>query len=114
MAEALHGAMALLIAVAGWFYMFYSKAAVRLETVESQKLNRWRVRMRRFGGALMLLLAVCFYAGGKVDESRSPRPWLLLWTAVAVLLLAIIVLALVDLLLTHRLRTGQAQPDEDK
>ena len=112
MADAIQGAMALLIAVAGWFYLFYSMAARRLGGVESDRLNRRRIRLRRVGGALMLALAFCFYAGCKVDEVRLPWPWLLLWTAVVFLLLVIIALALADLWLTHGLRRQRKELDE--
>lgn len=111
MPEALHGAMALLIAVAGWYYMFHSRAAQRLDGVEMEHLNRRRIRLRRFGGGMMLLLAFCFYVAAKIDESASPRPWMLLWFAVAALLLAIVVLALIDLRLTWRLKAGRKDVD---
>src|SRR5436853_9719 len=55
--------LALLIAAAGWHYLFYSRAAERLAGVEQQRLNRLRVVLRRAGGAVLLVLGPTFFAG---------------------------------------------------
>src|SRR5688572_31967441 len=54
---------ALTVAAAGWYYMFYSQAASRLAGVESETVNRRRVRLRRLNGLMMFLLGIFFFAG---------------------------------------------------
>ena len=91
----------LLTAVAGWYYLFYSRAAQRLEAIEEAKINVRRVMLRRVGGGIMLLLAVCFCAG--FQEGLSNAVFLRVWLAVLVLLGAIVALALYDVRLTWKL-----------
>ena len=67
---ALPAILALLTGVAGWFYLFFSKAAHGLAGIEEDRLNRRRVRLRRVGGAVMLLLAVGFYLGFYAADSE--------------------------------------------
>jgi hypothetical protein len=59
----LQTAFALVVAAAGWYYMFYSQAASRLAGVEGEAVNRRRVRLRRVNGLMMFLLGVFFFAG---------------------------------------------------
>ena len=59
----LAGIFALLTGAAGWFYLFYSRAAHRLAGIEDQRLNARRVALRRVGGVAMLLLGGFFFAG---------------------------------------------------
>src|SRR5687767_7957164 len=100
---------ALLTGVAGWYYLFYSKAAQRLEGIEEQRLNQKRVRLRRTGGVMMLLLAVLFFAGfNTVRVEDAPAAFVAIWLGVMVLLGAIAVLALMDLRLTHQIRLRSA------
>lgn len=95
----------LLTAAAGWFYMFYSRAAQNLAEVEQQKVNLQRVRLRRVGGFIMLLLGALFFAGSHaVDPRASPLGYMALWAVVFALLLAVVFLALIDVRLTRRLR----------
>ena len=54
----------LLVAAAGWFYLFYSKSASRLATVESARDNFYRVLCRRINGVAMILLAILSILGG--------------------------------------------------
>ena len=54
--------LALLIATAGWHYLFYSRAAECLSGVEEERLNRLRVRLRRAGGVVLLVLGPTFFA----------------------------------------------------
>lgn len=104
---------ALLTGIAGWFYLFYSKAAVHLGDIEQERFNRRRIRLRRGGGAAMLLLAVLFYAGfNSVDPSRTPEAFVAVWLGVCGLLLAIIILALLDVRLTWRLRQRRLRGDD--
>jgi Na+/H+ antiporter NhaD/arsenite permease-like protein len=99
----------LLVAAAGWFYMFYSNAASKLAGVESSHANLLRVRLRRAGGLAMILLAIAFYGGFvALDQGRGPAAAGLM-AAVLVLMCAIVVLGLVDLRLTSRLRRSQRQ-----
>jgi UDP-N-acetylmuramyl pentapeptide phosphotransferase/UDP-N-acetylglucosamine-1-phosphate transferase len=93
----------LLVGAAGWYYMFYSKAAQRLESVEGQRQNRLRVRLRRVGGLSILLLAVAFYALFSLPDDRV-RTAMLLMAAVVILMMVILILGLIDLRLTRRLR----------
>lgn len=96
---------ALLAGAAGWYYLFYSKAAHALRPVEGDRTNNRRLRLRRVNGLMMLLLAVAFFAGFRtVDEKRSPVAFLLVWLAALLLLAIIVVLAMVDLRLTLKLR----------
>ena len=94
----------LLIAIAGWYYMFYSRAAVMPGAIEAQPINRKRHRLRQVGGLVMFLLAIGFYSGSNtVDVERSALAFVLVWSGVMFLLLSIIVLVLMDLRLTWRL-----------
>jgi hypothetical protein len=53
----------------------------------------------------MLLLGVCFFAGfHTVDWDQPSEAFLLVWLAVFILLGCIVVLALIDLRLTMKLR----------
>lgn len=104
-------AFALLVAIAGWYYMFYSTAAHSLHGIESDRLNRRRIRLRRIGGLLMFLLAGCFYAGfNAFDATHPPKAYFYVWIAVFLLLIAIVVLGLIDLGLTWKLRQSRHRP----
>ena len=102
----LAGIFALLTGAAGWYYLFYSRAAHRLSGVEDQRLNDRRVGLRRLGGVAMLLLGACFFAGfyALEDPRWAPGAILGVWMAVFGLLLLLVVLAMIDLRLTYRLR----------
>ena len=95
----------LLIAAAGWYYMFYSRAAVNLHGIEDESLNRRRQRLRQVGGFVMILLAIGLFAGfHTVDPTASAKTFLLVWLCVFLLLCAVLMLAMLDLRLTWRLR----------
>ena len=99
------GIFSLIVAAFGWYYMFYSRAATNLSGIERQDLNRRRHRLRRIGGFVMVLLAVGMYAGfNSVDPQTSPSPFVAVWLTVFVLLLVTVILAMIDLRLTWRLR----------
>jgi len=101
----------LAVAAAGWYYMFYSRAADKLGAVEDQAINQKRSRLRRIGGFAMFLLAVFLFAGShSVDEKTSPLAFLVIWITVFILLFVIVVLALVDVRLTARLRRRRLNP----
>lgn len=99
--EYLPGIFALLVAAAGWFYLFYSRAAAKLTGVEEDRPNRLRIGLRRANGIVMILLAVAFYAGYYTTAPNSPW-WAFCWLSVLVLLAAILILAMIDLHLTRK------------
>ena len=101
----------LIVAAAGWFYLFYSRAAANLAAVEATPANRLRIRLRRVGGLMMILLAVSFYVGFVAIERRSARTAAAFLLAVFLTMSAIVVLGLVDLRLTHKLRRSQKKQD---
>ena len=108
----LPGILALLIAIAGWFYMFYSRAAANLGGVEDEALNVRRIRMRRVGGFVMLLLAVAFFMlFYTFDSDDQAVQFVVTLLAVLVLLCMILVLGLIDLRLTLRLRRSARKRD---
>ena len=107
MSVALIDIFALLTAAAGWYYMFYSRAAHRLERVEAQHINLWRIRLRRFGGAAMMLLAILFFAGFQQWVESRAALFAGIWLGVLFLLLTIVVLALFDLRLTWKLNEAR-------
>ena len=91
----------LLTAAAGWYYMFFSRAAQKLERVEGASVNRARVVLRRAGGAVMMLLGVLFFAG---CQALPPRLLAAVWLGVLLLLATLVVLALIDVRLTWKLK----------
>lgn len=97
---------ALIVGVAGWYYMFYSNAAGKLAAVERPDVNRVRVLLRRLGGFTMILLAATFYVGTiSVQQGHSVAALICLAT-VGVLLGIVVALGIIDLRLTRRLRRG--------
>lgn len=100
---------ALLIAAAGWFYMFYSQAAHRLEGIEAQDTNARRKRLRRIGGTIMFALGATVYVffNRLQDAERSAGLLLLLLTLMLALMMSMLVLGLIDLRLTAKLRRRQ-------
>jgi hypothetical protein len=108
--SALATTLALLIAAAGWHYLFYSRAAERLSGVEAQRLNRLRVALRRAGGAVLLVLGPTFFAGFRTllpESDFDPGTFVTLWLAVLGLMGLMVILALVDVRLTWKLRQEQ-------
>jgi 4-amino-4-deoxy-L-arabinose transferase-like glycosyltransferase len=98
----------LLVAAAGWYYMFYSRAVANLSGIENESLNRRRQRLRRIGGFVMFVLAIALFAGfHSVDSSTSAQAFVLVWLAVFLLLLTVLLLAMADLRLTWKLRRGR-------
>ena len=99
--------LSLLIAVAGWHYLFYSRAAKRLEQIEDARVNLSRVRLRRVNGGIMLMLAVTFFIGSQPWLQASAAAFILVWILVLGLMLAILMLALLDLRLTWKLHMAR-------
>jgi hypothetical protein len=95
----------LFVAACGWYYMFYSRAANRLSSMEDAGINAVRVWLRKINGLLMFLLAICFFAGFfAVDLDHPTRMTAIVWLAVCALVLALMALGLFDLRLTWRLK----------
>jgi hypothetical protein len=109
MTDYLPGIFSLLVAAAGWFYIFYSNAATRLSAVEANSTNQLRVRLRRLGGAAMIGLAAAFYVGFDALERRRASLSAVLILIVLLLMSLIVVLGLIDLRLTHKIRQSQHQ-----
>jgi drug/metabolite transporter (DMT)-like permease len=103
---------ALLVGAAGWFYLFYSKAAHNLGAIEQQEFNRLRIRLRRTNGVVLLLLAACFAAA--YYGTGAQRTFVMLFMAVLVLLLGSVVLALIDVRLTRKLRRQRREQRENR
>lgn len=104
---------AFLVAAAGWFYLWHSDAAAALKGLEEAPLNRLRIRLRRIGGAAMLLLALCFYLGYIfVTQRRNAVLALCCLLGVGVLLVMVLVLATIDVRLTRRLKQQQRRLDQ--
>ena len=96
---------ALLVAAFGWYYLFYSKAAHNLETIEDQQSNRKRGVLRRINAIVMLLMALGIAFGTyRFDVKGQEIAYLLVWTGVIALLAVCVVLALIDVRLTMKLR----------
>ena len=102
--------LAFLTAVAGWFYMFYSKAGHSLATIEGERLNTRRIRLRRLNGMIMFLLAIFIFAGfNTVSPEEEPRAFIAIWMVVCALLASVLLLALIDLRLTMNIRRRRAE-----
>jgi cytochrome bd-type quinol oxidase subunit 2 len=105
----------LLCGVAGWFYVFYSKAAAALGQIESPARNALRVNLRRLCGGAMVLLGIAFFAGShSVDDRQTPGAFLAIWLSVILLLAFIILLAAIDIRLTSKLRQKIRPRSDDR
>jgi len=101
----LPGIFALLVGIAGWFYLFYSRAAHNLSAIEDPHLNRLRIRLRRVNGIVLLALAACFYAAYYgFNEPQDQRSFVFVLMTILLLLMATVILALMDVRLTSKLR----------
>ena len=110
---ALTSIFSLLVGAAGWYYMFYSRAALKLSCVEGEQRNRLRQRCRQANGFVMFCLAVALYAGfNTADPHTSAQTFISVWLGVFVMLLIIVLLAMVDLRLTWQLRHGRRKPPQ--
>ena len=98
--------LALMVAGSGWYYLFYSRAAHRLAKIEDQRINLSRIRCRRAAGGLLSLMGILIFIGSqeRFEPLSHPRAYISIWTAVMFLLLVVVILAMIDLRLTLRLR----------
>lgn len=95
----------LVVGAIGWYYLFYSQASQKLLAVEDQRSNHRRGILRRINAIVMLLLALGIAFGTfRFDPQRTPREFVMIWSAVMLLLLVFVALALFDLRLTIKLR----------
>ena len=97
-----------MVAGSGWYYMFYSRAAHRLERLEDRRINRSRIRCRRASGGMLSLMGVLIFVGSqpRFEPQSHPRTYMSIWTGVMLLLFLIVLLAMIDLRLTLKLRQG--------
>ena len=95
---------ALLVAAVGWYYLFYSRASERLEGLEENRANRLRGILRRTNAIIMLLMAVGIALGTIRMDQLTPEQFMLTWAGVMALLFIAVVLALIDVRLTLKLR----------
>lgn len=107
MTHALPGIFCTLIAVAGWHYLFYSRAAHRLGEVEQAGRNLARIRLRRINGFVLLLMAFTMFAGFYTVDTSQKTAFVVTWVAVMFLFLLMLILVSVDLWLFARLRRDQ-------
>jgi len=113
--RAVPGVVALFIGLAGWYYLFYSRAAANLSGVEEKRLNALRINLRRVAALVMLVLAVLIAVGWYGYDPENPTAgFLVLWLCVIGLVLAIVILALIDLRLTVKLRERLRQQRKDR
>ena len=105
--------LSLLIAALGWYYLFYSRAAKRLESIEDQRTNRFRGVLRRVNAIVMLLMALGIALGTyHFDPDQDRIDFALVWLGVVLLLMVCVILALIDLRLTIKLRTRLRERDK--
>ena len=98
--------LALMVAASGWYYMLYSRAAHRLGKVEDRRINLSRIRCRRAAGGMLSLMGILIFVGSqpRFEPQTHPRAYMSIWMGVMLLLMAVVVLAMVDLRLTLKLR----------
>jgi Na+/H+ antiporter NhaD/arsenite permease-like protein len=101
---------ALIVMAAGWYYIFYSPAARRLSGIEDSQLNRFRIRLRRLNGMVMMLLAVTFFAA--MHTVTQPGAAAVIFMLIMLLLAAMMILALIDVRLTRRLRAERKKDQQ--
>lgn len=101
------GIFAVLLATIGGYYVFVSPAASRLAEFEDARTNRLRVRLRQAGGITMILISASIFAIDFGYNSKSRWTMLIALAAVFILLMTLMILALIDIRLTQKLRDSQ-------
>jgi hypothetical protein len=100
--------LAFLIAAAGWFYLFNAHNAGRLVVIEDVRMNHRRIALRKAGGGTLFALAIVFYCGLHLaDPVHHALLFVCLWLGVFLLVGCIMILALVDLRMTRRMRADK-------
>ncbi len=77
--------------------------------IEDQRLNAFRIRLRRVNGVVMMLLATALFAA--VHTVGEPRSAAWVFVGIIILMSVMVVFALVDLQLTRKLREHQRKRD---
>ena len=101
---------ALMCAGAGWYYLLHAGSAARLGGLEREADNRLRIRLRRWGGAGLVLIGVAFYVAFRIADNQTAAHqgnplWVALCLCAIIILLPIVLfLAWVDLRLTRKMR----------
>ena len=103
-------ALVVLIAAAGLYYLFISRAAHRLATVENRDVNERRIRLRRINAVMMILLAALLFLATRVLGTH-PRSLALVMLGILLLLVVIVWLAMVDLRMLMQLRDRRRDHD---
>jgi hypothetical protein len=104
-ARALPAIFALLVGAIGWYYLFYSQAVTRLGGIEENRTNRVRGMLRRINAIVMLLIALGIaLIVYKFDNDQSRAKGAVTLLAVLFLSLMMIILGLIDVRLTWKLR----------
>ena len=107
--------LCLMIAAAGWYYLFYSRAAQRLSAIEAADANRWRVLLRRTNGLLMLALAGAVYiAAASQIPDKSPALAGGLLLGIVLLLGLCVLLGWIDIRMTMNLRNRRRDKKDDE
>lgn len=95
--------LSLLIAIAGWYYLFQSRAAHKLTGVENAQINSRRIILRRVAGFTLLLLATLFYIGiSTIDHPQTPSSFVYIWMGILGLLIVVLILGFIDMQYTLR------------
>jgi hypothetical protein len=92
--------LALLIAASGWYYLFYSRAAHKLDGLDSKPVNVWRILLRRVNGGVIMLLGVAVFVG---SQNLPPVAFVAAWASAIGLLLLAVILAMIDIRLTWKM-----------
>ena len=102
-----------LVVAAGWYYLARSDAVIALEGFESPRRNKTRRKVRRMGAWAMILLSVSVY--WMILEAKwgtSPARLLLSLILSSFAIFTMVLCALVDMYLTHRLgKSRRGGPD---
>lgn len=105
----------LMIGAAGWYYLFYSRAAHRLSVIEPSAPNRRRVLLRRTNGVVMILLAgLLYFATQALAPKREPGLSTAVLLAIVILLGLCVTLAWIDMRMTMDLRNRRDRDRDGK
>jgi hypothetical protein len=110
MVSSLLAIFSLFVAASGWHYLFQARGPYATVEDPTYRYNIRRLHFRKLGGLLMLVLGSLIFAGFfAVDQSEPTSAFIAIWLSVMTLVLIVILLALVDLRLTLKMRQIQRQ-----
>jgi UDP-N-acetylmuramyl pentapeptide phosphotransferase/UDP-N-acetylglucosamine-1-phosphate transferase len=112
MEDYLPAIFALIVGAAGWYYLFYSRAALQLQGIENARQNQRRVRLRQVGGFVIICLAASFYAMFVMLRRQRLTAAVSLLVVVTLLMAGLIVLGWIDLRYTQKMRQERRRPRE--